>query len=143
MFPIKKRGGTTTQAPNTSAPTTPLNQTHIIGPHTRHTKHTAAATHTYHWEACVPSFGLATPPGCHVNHLPKGASKIRVIHVEGTAVSVVGCGQTINTRTYGQSATVDYIRGASPYASPPASSTHYSNIRCTCTHSMDTGSYSY
>ena len=51
------------------------NQSHIIQPHTKYTKHTAAAKsafHTYHWNACVPPFRPATPPGYQSNPVPKG-----------------------------------------------------------------------
>ena len=53
------------------------NQTHIVGPHTRYTKHTAAAktiAHSYRRNACVPhtSIRLATPPGYQFNPTPKG-----------------------------------------------------------------------
>ena len=51
-------------------------ETHAVRPHARYTKHTAAAkkaaAHTYHWNACVPPFRLATPPGYQVNPTPKG-----------------------------------------------------------------------
>ena len=44
-------------------------QTHIVGSHARKTKQTAA-THTYHWNARVLPFRLATPPGYRVNRIP-------------------------------------------------------------------------